>query len=82
MFWGGGSAGQKMALDFCEANEEDGYKYFYSIFSDDFKEAFGGLDDIDYEVATACSQALADFAKGETRVFKDANSWSFQSRSW
>ncbi len=61
-----------MARAFCEANEEEGYKWYYTIFSNDFSAAFGGANPDDTDVARACSEAFGKFAQGETRVFNDA----------
>lgn len=72
VFYSGQTVGQPMARAFCDTNEEDGYKWFYTIFDGDFSEAFGGADpSADADVAKACSQAFAQFATGETRVFND-----------
>lgn len=72
VFYSGLLVGQPMARAFCEENEEDGYKWFYTIFDQDFSDEFGGANPGDTEVAKACSEAFAEFAKGETRVFNDA----------
>lgn len=73
VFYSGNIVGQPMAKAFCDENEEDGYKYFYSIFDQDFSDAFGGADpSADTEIARACSKALAEFVTGEVRVFNDA----------
>lgn len=73
VFYSGNTVGQPMAKAFCDANEEDGYKYFYSIFDQDFSDAFGGADpSADTDIARACSEAMADFVTGEVRVFNDA----------
>lgn len=73
VFYSGNTVGQPMAKAFCDENEEDGYKYFYSIFDQDFSDAFGGADpSADTEIAKACSKALAKFVSGEVRVFNDA----------
>lgn len=73
VFYSGNTVGQPMAKAFCEENEEEGYKYFYSIFDQDFSDAFGGADpSADTEIARACSKALAEFVTGEVRVFNDA----------
>ena len=73
VFYSGQNVGQPMARAFCEENEEDGYKYFYSIFDQDFSDAFGGADpSADTEIAIACSKAMAEFVTGEVRVFNDA----------
>lgn len=62
-----------MARTFSEENEEDGYRFFYSIFDDEFTEAFGGTDpSADTDIARACSQAMGEFAQGEVRVFNHA----------
>ncbi len=61
-----------MARAFCEANEEDGYKWYFTIFNNDFSEAFGGANPSDTDVARPCSEAFAKFAQGENRVFNDA----------
>lgn len=73
VFYSDKNVGQAMARTFCDENEEDGYKYFYSIFDQDFSDAFGGADpSADTEIAKACSKAFAEFATGEVRVFNDA----------
>lgn len=73
VFYSDKNVGQAMARTFCDQNEEDGYKYFYSIFDQDFSDAFGGADpSADTEIAKACSEAFADFATGEVRIFNDA----------
>lgn len=73
VFYSGQTVGQPMARAFCEENEEDGYKYFYTIFDQDFSDAFGGADpSADTEIAAACSKAMAEFVNGEVRVFNDA----------
>ena len=56
VFYSDSSVGQSMARAFSEANEEEGYKWFYSIFGDDFTEEFGGADpSADTDIARACS---------------------------
>ena len=73
VFYSGQTVGQPMARAFCEENEEDGYKWFYTIFDQSFSDDFGGADpSADTDVARACSEAFAEFAQGETRVFNDA----------
>lgn len=73
VLYSGNTVGQPMAKAFCEQNEEDGYKYFYSIFDQDFSDAFGGADpSADTEIARASSKALAGFVTGEVRVYNDA----------
>ena len=80
VFYSDSSVGQGMARAFSEANEEEGYKWFYSIFSDDFKEEFGGADpSADTDIARACSQAMGEFATGEVRVFNHAGGKSIPS---
>lgn len=73
VFYSGKDVGQPMAKTFCDENEEEGYKYFYTIFDRDFSDAFGGADpSADTEIAAACSKALAKFVTGEVRIFNAA----------
>lgn len=73
VFYSDKNIGQAMARHFCDQHEEDGYKYFYSIFDQNFSDAFGGADpSADIEIAKACSEAFAKFATGEVRIFNDA----------
>jgi len=66
-----GTAGQEMAKNFVDANSD--YEYFWSVFDDDFSSDFGDVNVQDSDVALACSEALALYAEGETRVFNDPN---------
>lgn len=73
VFYSDSTVGQPKAKAFCDANEEEGYKYFYYIFDDAFSQAFGGADpSADTEIAKACSQAMGEYAQGDTRVFNHA----------
>ncbi|KAL9630505.1 MAG: hypothetical protein Q9164_006378 [Protoblastenia rupestris] len=73
VFYSGSTVGQPMAKAFCDENSEDGYKYFYYIFDDAFSLAFGGADpSAATDIARACSQAMAEYAEGEVRVFNNA----------
>ena len=44
VFYSGSAVGQPMAKKFCDENEEDGYKYCYYIFDDQFSLDFGVAD--------------------------------------
>jgi hypothetical protein len=59
---------QADAKKFCEAN--DGYHYYSTIFNDASKTAFSA-DPMNPYIAPDCSQAMAAYAAGETRVFGD-----------
>ena len=73
VFYSGSTVGQPMAKAFCDENAEEGYKYFYYIFDDAFSLAFGGADpSAAPDIARACSQAMAEYAEGEVRVFNNA----------
>ena len=73
VFYSDSSVGAPMAKAFCDANDEDGYKYFWYIFDDQFSQDFGGADpNADTEIAKACSQAMGEYAQGDTRVFNHA----------
>ncbi|KAL9104903.1 MAG: hypothetical protein Q9163_000220 [Psora crenata] len=73
VFYSGSNVGKQMAQKFCDENEEDGYKYFWYIFDQQFIDDFGGADpNQDTEVAKSCSIAMGQYATGETRVFNDA----------
>lgn len=76
----GADSGETMARNFCQENEEDGYKYFYDLFDADWQEAFGGAEPAETPaVAAACSEAMAEFVTGEVRVFNHQNGKSFRS---
>lgn len=73
VFYSDNAVGAPQAKAFCDANEEEGYKYFWYIFDDAFSQAFGGADpNADTAIAKACSQAMGEYAEGETRVFNNA----------
>lgn len=73
VFYSDSSVGAPMAKAFCDANDEEGYKYFWYIFDDLFSQDFGGADpNADTEIAEACSQAMGEYAEGDTRVFNNA----------
>ena len=78
VFYSGSTVGGLMAKAFCEANEDDGYKWYFTIFDNDFSAAFGGADPTDTDVARACSEAFGKFAQEETRVSNDAGGNSFE----
>lgn len=73
VFYSGVDTGKQMAQKFCDANSEEGYTYFWYIFDAAFIKDFGGADpNQDTDVAKSCSQAMGEYATGETRVFNDA----------
>lgn len=72
VFYSDKVVGRKMSDNFCAENEVDGYKNYWLVFNDEFSDAFGGANPEDTEIARACSQAFAQFAQGQTRVFNDA----------
>lgn len=73
VFYSDNAVGAPQAKAFCDANEEEGYKYFWYIFDDAYSQAFGGADpNADTAIAKACSQAMGEYAEGETRVFNNA----------
>ncbi|CAF9925903.1 MAG: hypothetical protein HETSPECPRED_006202 [Heterodermia speciosa] len=77
VFYSDSSVGAPMAKAFCDANDEGGYKYFWYIFDDQFSQDFGGADpNADTEIAKSCSQAMGEYAKGDTRVFNHAGASS------
>ncbi|KAI1337540.1 hypothetical protein F5Y15DRAFT_147445 [Xylariaceae sp. FL0016] len=67
--------GRDSAMAFADAN---GKVYFGDLFGPDsqFAQDFGANSDADYEVAQACSRAMANFAAGQTWVFNDDNAQS------
>ena len=72
VFYSDASVGKLMSDNFCAENEVDDYKNYWLVFNKDFSDAFGGANPKDEDIAKACSQAFAQFAQGQARVFNDA----------